>query len=97
MAVTVRLGRAVMTVPMADIFVGARLALNDIQNTSFLAGATVDADDQSTGVFVEAERRIGENWTAEFEARLFINVDVRNTINPFRDDDFLTFRLTRYF
>ncbi len=88
---------APITTANNDVFVGARFALNDIQDTSFLAGAAVDADDQSTGVFVEAQRRLGQNWTAELEARMFINVDPANTIYTFRDDDFLTFRLTRFF
>lgn len=80
-----------------DVFVGARLALNDVQDTSLLAGAAVDADDQTTGMFIEAERRIGQNWTAEAEARLFFNVDEDNIADAFRNDDFITLRLTRYF
>ncbi|MEM8773017.1 MAG: hypothetical protein AAGD92_15325 [Pseudomonadota bacterium] len=80
-----------------DAFAGARLALNDIQNTSILTGISVDAEDQSLGMFIEAERRLGENWTAELESRLFFNADPDNIVAAFRDDDFLTFRLTRYF
>ena len=80
-----------------DVFAGARFAFNDTQDTAILAGLSVDTDDQSTGIFIEAERRIGENWTAELETRLFVNVDGQNTIAAFRDDDFMTLRLTRYF
>ena len=80
-----------------DVFAGARLAFNDTQDTSALAGVSVDADDQSMGMFIEAERRLGQNWTAEFESRLFFNVDPGNIADVFRDDDFLTVRLTRYF
>ncbi len=85
------------TIADNDVFAGARLALNDIQDTSMLIGTTIDADDQSMGIFIEAERRLGQNWTAELEARLFLNVDPDNLLDAFRDDDFLTFRLTRYF
>ncbi len=80
-----------------DVFTGARLAFNDTQDTSMLAGVSVDADDSSLSMFLEAERRLGQNWTAEFESRLFFNVDPANLANSVRDDDFLTFRLTRYF
>ena len=80
-----------------DVFAGARLALNDIQNTSFLAGGTVDTDDQFIGMFMEAQRRLGENWTAELEARFFLNAEPSNAAFPVRDDDFITARLTRYF
>lgn len=80
-----------------DVFAGARLGLNDTQDTSFLAGATVDTNDAFMGMFVEAQRRLGQNWTAELEARLFLNADPANAAYPIRDDDFLTVRLTRYF
>ena len=80
-----------------DIFAGARLALNDLQDTSLLAGATVDANDAFIGMFVEAQRRVGQNWTAELEARLFLNADPQNAAFPIRDDDFMTLRITRYF
>lgn len=80
-----------------DVFAGARLALNDTQDTALLAGVTVDANDQFMGVFIEAERRFGVSWTAELEARLFLNPDPGNAAFPIRDDDFITFRLTRYF
>ena len=88
---------APFTVLQNDVFAGARLAFNDTQDSSLLAGVTVDADDQSMGMFIEAERRLGQNWTAEFESRLFFNVDPGNPADAFRDDDFLTVRLTRYF
>ncbi len=80
-----------------DVFAGARLALNDPQDTSMLAGVTVDANDQFMGMFIEAERRFGVSWTAELEARLFLNPDPGNAAFPIRDDDFITFRVTRYF
>jgi hypothetical protein len=80
-----------------DAFAGARLALNDLQDTALLAGVTVDTSDAFMGMFIEAERRIGQNWTAELEARLFFNADPGNAAFPIRDDDFLTARLTRYF
>jgi len=80
-----------------DVFAGARLALNDAQDTSLLAGATVDTNDAFMGMFIEAQRRIGQNWTAEFEGRLFLNADPRNAGFPIRDDDFLTLRITRFF
>lgn len=80
-----------------DVFAGARLGLNDIQDTALLAGVSIDAEDQSLSMFVEAERRLGENWTAEFESRLFFNVAPANALGAIRDDDVLTVRLTRYF
>ena len=80
-----------------DVFAGARLGFNDPQDTSVLAGATVDSNDAFMGVFIEAQRRFGQNWTAELETRLFLNADPDNAAFPVRDDDFITFRLTRFF
>ncbi len=80
-----------------DVFAGARLALNDLQDTSLLAGASVDTNDAFMGMFIEAQRRFGQNWTAELEARLFLNADPDNAAFPIRDDDFITLRLTRFF
>ena len=80
-----------------DVFAGARLGLNDPQDTSFLAGATVDTNDTFMGVFVETQRRFGQNWTAELEARFFLNADPGNAAFPIRDDDFITLRIARYF
>lgn len=80
-----------------DVFAGARLALNDPNDTAMIIGGTVDADDQFLGVFVEGQRRVGANWTAELEARLFMNASPENLAFPIRKDDFVTARLTRYF
>ncbi|MEO1426879.1 MAG: hypothetical protein AAFU58_08875, partial [Pseudomonadota bacterium] len=88
---------APVTVADNDIFSGARLALNDAQDTSLLIGGVVDTTDATTSMFMEASRRFGQNWTGELEARLFFNVDPTNFVDAFRNDDFLTLRITRYF
>ncbi|MEM1193985.1 MAG: hypothetical protein AAGH42_11400 [Pseudomonadota bacterium] len=88
---------APVTVADNDIFSGARLALNDTQDTSLLIGGVVDTTDATTSMFMEASRRFGQNWTGEIEARLFFNVDPTNFVDAFRNDDFLTLRITRYF
>ncbi|MFQ5527325.1 MAG: hypothetical protein ACE5GX_13815 [Thermoanaerobaculia bacterium] len=76
-----------------DIFLGARLALNDIQDTSILVGALVDHDDRSTAVFVEAERRVATRVTAEIEGRFFTNVDPTGDLAAVERDDVFTVRL----
>ncbi len=88
---------APVTVFDNDVFLGGRLALNDVQDTSLLTGVSIDAEERSIGMFVEGQRRFGQNWTAEIEARLFLNPNENDIASTFRDDDFITFRLTRYF
>lgn len=80
-----------------DIFLGARLALNDEQDTTLLAGVIVDAGDRSTLASLEAARRIDDDWKVEVEARAFIDIAPSDVLSGVRKDDFATLRLTRYF
>jgi hypothetical protein len=81
-----------------DIFVGARLTLNDPQSTSVLAGAIIDQSDQTTAINVEAERRLGDRWKVEMEARLFVNVSPSDSVlYGIRRDDHVVLRLSRFF
>lgn len=89
--------RAPPTTADDDLFVGARLVLNDEQDSQALIGGVVDRNTQATLMSLEAERRLGQAWKAELEVRLFLNVDARDDAGGFRDDDFVTFRLTRFF
>ena len=79
-----------------DVFVGARLVLNDVQDTEFLAGAIID--DRTGGAFISAEfqRRLGDTVLLELEARVFEASDDPFMVALDRDDH-LTVRLTRYF
>lgn len=79
-----------------DVFVGTRIALNDVQDTEFLAGAIID--DQTGGVFASAEfqRRMGDTLLLEIEARAFAAKD-DPFIRSLEKDDHLLVRLTRYF
>lgn len=76
-----------------DTFLGARLALNDIQDTSILAGAIFDHENGEALALVEAERRFGTSITAGVEVRAILNA-ARDSLRPFRDDSFLQGRLT---
>ena len=80
-----------------DLFVGARWAWNDVQDTSLLAGLITDTNDGSRLFSIEGERRVGDNWKIEVEGRWFVDVAEDNTLNVFRQDSYLTARLTRYF
>ena len=93
-------GRDVTAPPTAfdnDGFVGARLALNDTQDTALLAGAVVDLEDGTVAARVETERRLTDRLTLELESRLFGSVDPENLLQSFRNDSFLTVRLSLFF
>lgn len=80
-----------------DLFLGTRWTLNDIQDTSALAGLVVDLDDQTTSIRLETERRFGSNWRVELEAQIFANVDDQNLFNAFRNDSFVNLAVSRFF
>lgn len=80
-----------------DLFVGARLALNDVQNTELLAGFVVDRHEHSVQLSIEAERRLTNHWSAELESRWFLNTEQGNVDAAFKDDSYIGLRLSRYF
>jgi hypothetical protein len=77
-----------------DLFLGARLGFNDVQDSALLLGAVIDNNDQSVAAFLEAERRIGNSLTLEFEGRLFLNVDPANELAFVQNDSFAALRLS---
>ncbi len=80
-----------------DVFVGTRLALNDASDTSVLAGFSVDADTQEMFFNVEAERRFGDNPSAELRLRAFTNSEPHETLHAFERDDYIQLRLSWYY
>jgi len=80
-----------------DLFAGARLALNDEQDTSALAGVIVDVKTGASFISVEAERRVGDNWKVELEARFSAFIPDNDIAAGIRKDDLITLRLNRYF
>ncbi len=80
-----------------DVFVGARFALNDVQDTSVLAGFSYDVETGETFVNVEAERRFGEDWFGELRVRAFSGADPDDRSFSLMKDDYLELSLARYF
>lgn len=80
-----------------DVFVGARVALNDTADTQILAGAIIDLDGDGTFVNVEASTRLGDKWRVSLDARIFTQSDQPSFFNGFQDDDFVQLRAQRYF
>jgi len=80
-----------------DVFFGARMTLNDEQDSSLLAGAVIDNVTQETFLSFEAERRLTDHWKAEVEARWAVNVPEGGFFSGAENDDFLMMRLARFF
>ena len=85
-------------VPFQDDFLTAvRFALNDTQSTEILAGVIFDRHSSSKFYSIEASRRLGDNWKAELEVRLFNNAPAHDPAYLFRNDDNIRFELKYYF
>jgi hypothetical protein len=93
-------GRAASAPPTAfddDLFVGARLALNDSSDTSLLVGAAIDTETHETFFNLEAERRFGDNLTADLRLRAFSNAEPGEALYSFEQDDYLQLRVSWYY
>ncbi len=80
-----------------DVFVGARVVLNDVQDTQFLLGGIVDRESQATLLSLEASRRLKNQWTVELESRAFLGVGDGDLLHGFRRDGYLSVVVARYF
>ena len=80
-----------------DILIGTRLAFNDVQSTELLAGLGYDLDYQSTSFLVEANRRIGDSFTASLDLRLFSTDDIDDPLMALEQDDHIQFSLEWFF
>ena len=85
------------TIADNDVFLGTRLALNDVSDTAVLAGVAWDVETDETFLNVEAERRFGSDWVAELRVRLFSGARPGDTTYWFRQDDYVQLSLARYF
>jgi len=80
-----------------DLFVGARLALNDVQSTELLAGFIDDLDNGNRLYSVEASRRLGEAFKLSIEYRATSGVSSADALDSIRNDDLLQVELSYYF
>jgi len=80
-----------------DLFVGTRLALNDTDDTSVLAGVALDLDTHELFLNIEAERRIGDKLSLEFQLRSFMNAKPNGSLFAVKQDDYLQLRLNWYY
>ncbi len=81
-----------------DIFVGTRLAFNDVQSTEVLAGSAFDRTSGASFMLVEASRRFGERWTLDVRMRGFVGVPPDDLfLYGIRNDDYVQASWTLYF
>jgi len=80
-----------------DIFIGTRVAFNDVQNTEFITGGIFDLSRSTYLYSFEGSRRIGKSWKVALEARVFGNVAQEELLFAFREDDVFQIKLSKFF
>jgi hypothetical protein len=93
-------GRAFSAPPTAfenDIFLGSRVALNDVGDTSVLAGAIVDVDTRESFLNIEAERRLGDRLKLDLKLRMFGNAHPSSATHSLESDDYLQLAVSWYY
>jgi len=77
-----------------DVFIGARLSFNDINESQFLIGISNDLDNtDSRSVFLEGSTRINSALISEIELRYFESDTPSDLLFPFSDDSFIQFNI----
>ncbi len=80
-----------------DVFVGSRIAWNDVQSTELLVGTAVDLDSGASFVTVEGSRRLGDRYELEVRLRTFAGAEPLDPLASLQSDDYLQLTLKRYF
>ena len=80
-----------------DMMLGLRFNLNDEQSSEALFGVIKDLDFDTTLYYIEASRRLGENFKITVEARQYTNIPVNDVLHAYLNDDLIQVELSYYF
>jgi hypothetical protein len=80
-----------------DLFLGGRLALNDVGGTSLLGGVIIDTDNASAVALLELDRRLTDWWSLGMEVRTFMNQGKKDFLYDLSRDDLVQVTLIRHF
>ena len=72
-----------------DLFLGARIAFNDVESTDFVVGVLHDLDFGTRSFNAEFNRRLSDEWSLHLEAVAFSNVDMMDPAYHTRRDSFI--------
>jgi hypothetical protein len=80
-----------------DVFFGLRWVANDVDGTEVLTGMVRDWKNGTRFFNLEASRRVGNDWKLGLQARFWDKVDDRDALFGLRNDDYIEFKISRYF
>ena len=90
-------GRNAFTLFEDDIFLGARWAWNDSNDTDFLAGVIQDVNSSERVFRVEGSHRLDNGLKLNVEGQFFSNIPRFSRFGSFRQEDFVQVELGWYF
>ncbi len=91
-------GAAATRVFNDDVFIAARYALNDVQDTNLLIGVLQDRHYSTRLLVIEFERRLTDQWSLDFETFAFFDVaEEDRQVYDTRRDTFVELRLSYHF
>lgn len=80
-----------------DVFLGTRIALNDVQSTEFTISFLADVSRATRAFALEFGRRISNRWSLRTEAVVLLGVDEADLHYEMRHDSFIDMSLTYNF
>jgi hypothetical protein len=80
-----------------DLFLGARLAMNDAASSELLGGIGYDLDHHSRSLLIEASRRFGDRLKVSLDLRLFSSDEPIDSVYSVRRDDHLQLTAEYFF
>ena len=80
-----------------DIFLGSRLAFNDMQSNEMLVGLGADVEHSAFSFIVEANRRFGESVKVSIDVRLMQSSAQNDALYSLNADDHLQLAVEYYF
>ena len=92
-----RRGRTATDKFQDDVFVGARVAFNDLMGTEILASFLVDADQATRAFAFEMSRRLTDRWSLSLEALVFFRIAREDILYDTRRDSFADLKVIYHF
>jgi len=80
-----------------DIYLGSRLAFNDMQSSELLMGIGADLNHNAFSLIVEANRRLGESVKASLDVRLMQSHYKYDALYSVKEDDHIQLTLEWYY
>lgn len=80
-----------------DLYIGSRIAFNDMQSSEILMGIGTDLDHNASSFLIEGNRRLGENFKVSIDMRLFQSSYEYDFLHFIDEDDHIQIGVDWYF